>query len=83
MQTFGAHLKAWRLKRGHTQRTLGESVGMTEPTAAKWERGEILPTPEAIEDLVRVLKPDDPDHFRFLAYLQHVPMQGRKHFKEA
>lgn len=80
---FPQALRALRLERNHTQESLGLAVGVSEAQAAKWERGENTVPAERIEALVKELRPDDPDRFRFLAYLQFVPAEGRYLFREA
>jgi transcriptional regulator with XRE-family HTH domain len=50
----GTELRRLRKRLGLTQATLGERMGVTANTIARWERGE-LPVPEIAARFLRLL----------------------------
>ncbi|MGH3288881.1 MAG: helix-turn-helix domain-containing protein [Streptosporangiaceae bacterium] len=52
----GLKARAIREQHGWTRRDVAESVPCAIPTLARWERGEIKPTPENFAELARALR---------------------------
>jgi transcriptional regulator with XRE-family HTH domain len=44
---FGTWLKVERMAREWTQAQMAETIGVTPNTVARWERGEVTPSPLA------------------------------------
>lgn len=80
-QTFGDLLRTLRKARGKNQTELAACLRCSQSYAAKIENGHHPASPKQIESLITYLRPDNPARFRFLAYLAHVPCEGRKLFK--
>lgn len=60
MSSFGSQLRAMRLALGLTQREVGELVGRTTNTVARWERGERTPDRNAqVGVIARLLWPEE------------------------
>src|SRR5258708_16392530 len=58
--TFGAVLKGFRTRRGLTQQTLAEKLGVRRNTIGSWERGDFLPQSKGVVlELARHLHLDD------------------------
>ncbi|MDR7193369.1 helix-turn-helix domain-containing protein [Luteimonas terrae] len=61
-----------RLKKGLTQRQLGERLGVTVASVSGWERGESLPDSRKLAGLNAALRP----HFKLNAYLQQIATES-------
>jgi len=55
---FGAFIRARRLAAGVTQEALAERIGISQPSISAWERGEAVPTAQALLGALRALKLD-------------------------
>lgn len=51
--TSGALLREARLRAGLTQSELAHRVGTTQPVIGRWERNEVQPSFERLQELVR------------------------------
>ena len=58
MKCFQTRLKNLRVKRGLTQKALGELLGYSEKTVSKWECGAALPDVEALFCISEIMKVD-------------------------
>ena len=51
---FGNRICAERMKRGLSQRELGEMLGVTDKAVSKWENGKAKPTTDTLRKLAAV-----------------------------
>lgn len=55
---FGTFIRTRRLAVGVTQEALAERIGITQPSVSAWERGEAVPTAQALLGVLRALELD-------------------------
>lgn len=65
-------IRVARLKKGLTQRELGDRLGVTVASVSGWEQGDSLPDSRKLAGLNAALRP----HFKLTAYLQQIAVDA-------
>ena len=65
-------IRVARLKKGLTQRQLGDRLGVTVASVSGWEQGDALPDSRKLAGLAAALRP----HFKLTAYLQQIATEA-------
>lgn len=58
---FGERLRRRRKELGLRQEQVGQQIGVSQPTVAKWENGKVLPDPDSFGPLAAFFEVADAD----------------------
>jgi len=67
-------IRTARLKKGLTQRQLGDLLGVTVASVSGWEQGDSLPDSRKLAGLADALRP----HFKINAYLRQIAVSAEQ-----